>query len=71
MKANGLFFIKLLLCIPLAGIFTLILYPLWGWIEAATGIESFGHSGPATWCFVATYAIFCTALFILKKLESK
>lgn len=32
---------------------TFLLWPLWSWIEAFTGVESLGHSGPATWCFVA------------------
>jgi hypothetical protein len=33
---------------------TFFLLPLWSWIEAFTGFESIGHTGPATWCFVAT-----------------
>lgn len=42
---------------PIAAIATFLLVPLWRWIEAATGIESIGHSGPANWCFVAVYVV--------------
>jgi hypothetical protein len=37
---------------------TLMLLPLWRWLEAATGIESIGHSGPAAWCYAATALAF-------------
>jgi hypothetical protein len=47
----------LLLSIPLAGILTILLKPLWSWIEANYGIESIGHSGPADWCFEAVFAV--------------
>lgn len=43
---------------PLAVILTLMLFPLWNWFEGATGIEAMGHSGPATWCFIAVYGVF-------------
>lgn len=36
---------------------TFLLWPLWSWVEAFAGIESLGHSGPATWCFVVTTAL--------------
>jgi predicted PurR-regulated permease PerM len=57
-------FIWLLLEIPIAGVIAITLRPLWSWIEATTGIESIGHSGPATWCFLLTY-ITITLLAIL------
>ena len=41
---------------PIAFIVTLVLMPLWSWIESATGVESVGHSGPASWCFWVVYA---------------
>lgn len=47
----------LILSIPVAAILTILLAPLWSWIEATYGIESIGHSGPADWCFQAVYAI--------------
>ena len=36
---------------------TIVLAPLWTWIEATTGIESIGHSGPADWCFWLVHAL--------------
>ena len=38
-------------CLPLAIIFTIVLLPVWSWIEATYGIEAVGHSGPSDWCF--------------------
>jgi hypothetical protein len=43
--------------VPIAFIATFVLYPFWSWIEATTGIESVGHSGPADWCFIFMYAL--------------
>jgi hypothetical protein len=36
---------------------TILLVPLWRWIEADFGIEAIGHSGPAEWCFYLVFAI--------------
>lgn len=47
--------LALALALPGAAVLTLVFWPLWSWFEARTGIESLGHSGPAGWCFVATY----------------
>jgi len=44
----------LALCALLGLGLTFLLWPLWSWIEAVTGVESIGHSGPATWCYVVT-----------------
>ncbi|QKE62625.1 hypothetical protein HNE05_04370 [Aquipseudomonas campi] len=30
---------------------TLLLLPLWGWLDTRIGIEALGHSGPAPWCY--------------------
>jgi hypothetical protein len=58
--------IFLFLAVPVAFVVTLALYPLWSWIEATFGIESVGHSGPADWTFLATYALLAiTALSVL------
>ncbi|MGN6151846.1 MAG: hypothetical protein ACTHOH_07525 [Lysobacteraceae bacterium] len=40
---------------PFAFVVAAVLSPLWSWIEAATGLESMGHSGPAAWCYCATW----------------
>ena len=47
--------LALALALPGAAVLTLVSWPLWSRFEARTGIESLGHSGPAGWCFVATY----------------
>ena len=47
----------LAVCLPAAFIVTILLLPLWSWIEAAYGIESVGHSGPADWCFWTVYVL--------------
>lgn len=45
---------------------TILLVPLWRWIEADFGIEAIGHSGPAEWCFYVVLAILSVpALYIL------
>jgi hypothetical protein len=54
-----------LAAVPAASIVTLLLYPLWSWIEATYGIESVGHSGPADWCFMVVYGVFLAALLPL------
>ncbi|HVI25421.1 MAG TPA: hypothetical protein VM576_04420 [Xanthomonadaceae bacterium] len=48
-------------CVPLSALLTLAALPLWRWIEARTGIESIGHSGPAGWCWLVTLVL-CLAL---------
>jgi hypothetical protein len=40
----------LLVLLPVAFGVTILLYPIWSWIETSYGIESVGHSGPADWC---------------------
>jgi hypothetical protein len=42
----------LLVGIPLGLLVTIVLQPVWSWLEAAYGIESVGHSGPAEWCYL-------------------
>ncbi len=46
---------------PLALVGTFLLGSLWKWVETAHGIESWGHSGPALWCYGATY-VACVVL---------
>lgn len=50
--------------IPLALVVTVLLFPFWNWFETRTGIEAVGHSGPATWCFVAVYFTMLLACFL-------
>lgn len=51
----------LLLAVPVSVFVTLLLLPLWRWIEANVHVEAVGHSGPAGWCFIATYAVVTVA----------
>lgn len=56
----------LLLLIPISLVLTFVAFPVWSWIEKSFAIESVGHSGPAEWCFLATYAAcaFAVAIFL-------
>jgi hypothetical protein len=53
-----------MLSLFVGSLLTLLLLPLWRWVEATTGIESIGHSGPAGWCYLATSGVLlaCWAL---------
>jgi hypothetical protein len=42
---------------PIAFVGTILLSPLWSWIEKTYGIESMGHSGPSDWCFYVVYGV--------------
>jgi hypothetical protein len=44
------------LAIPIAFIITILVHPFWRWFEKVSGIESFGHSGPAEWCYWLGYS---------------
>lgn len=46
-----------LIAMPLSIVLTILLFPFWSWLEASTGIESVGHSGPAEWCYAAIFVI--------------
>ena len=43
--------------VPLSIAATLLLWPFWKWLESTSGIEAVGHSGPAEWCYLATFAL--------------
>ena len=53
-----------LLVAPPAFMATLLLHPLWSWVEAATGLESMGHHGPAGWCYLAVWALLALPLLL-------
>jgi len=46
-----------IVAVPAAVIVTMVLAPFWRWFESASTIESYGHSGPATWCYLASYIL--------------
>jgi hypothetical protein len=63
---TGLLFTALsLVCLPVSFVVTLVLLPMWSAIEARWQIESVGHSGPATWCFVSVYALLSLGSLII------
>ena len=49
------------IAIPLSTLTTILLFPLWSWLEASTGIESIGHSGPAEWCYATVFVVVAAA----------
>jgi hypothetical protein len=51
----------LLLAVPVSVFVTLFLLPLWRWMEARLEVEAVGHSGPAGWCFIVSYAAVAVA----------
>jgi len=54
-----------LLALPAAFLVTVLIFPFWRWFETATGIESFGHSGPAEWCFWFMYILLLSCATIV------
>ena len=52
-----------ILSFPVSVLLTLLLVPLWRWLEGSYGLESVGHSGPAEWCYVATFLV-CASILV-------
>ena len=64
MKRALLYVAAMIAAVPLAFVLTFLCSPFWNWFESATGIESYGHSGPSDWCFWLTYAVMLLCFFI-------
>ena len=62
-----------LIAVPLSIVTTILLFPLWAWLEASSGIESVGHSGPAEWCYAAVFLVLVTgaSLIVLIRYRAK
>ena len=58
------FIVVAVLTFPVAVLATFLTSAFWGWVEARTGIESLGHSGPADWCFFTVYGLMLTVEFV-------
>lgn len=56
-----LLFVWALLTLPFAFALTIATFPFWRWLDLNTSLESFGHSGPAEWCFWLVYGILLVA----------
>lgn len=52
---------------PLAVVGAFLLSPFWRWLEDTYGMEAYGHSGPAEWCYVASYlgCVVLVAIFVM------
>jgi hypothetical protein len=57
LRMIGFGLIAIVLSFVLGIVLTVTLFPFWGWLEATTGIESVGHSGPAAWCYVVSMGV--------------
>ncbi|HVX88659.1 MAG TPA: hypothetical protein VG940_07020 [Gemmatimonadales bacterium] len=51
------FLLYAVLAVPAAIFVAFLLTPFWRAVEAQYGVESLGHSGPATWCFALVYGV--------------
>ena len=56
--------ITILISSLLSVVVTIYLTPFWRWIEASTGIESIGHSGPAEWCYIFMFVLFISIFIV-------
>jgi len=63
------YLLSVVLALPLALIITFLLWPFWSWFEGVSGIESMGHSGPASWCFAAVYAVILSLLILARMIR--
>lgn len=67
-------FLFLAAMLPASWLITMTFTPFWLWFDESFGIESFGHTGPAAWCFLAIYGILAgtgTALYWHDKLSGR
>ena len=60
LRAIGAALAICLIAAPIAFAATIGLLPLWSWVESRFAIESIGHSGPAEWCYLASYIVILT-----------
>ena len=64
-KGVGIALALLIGCFPVAVVITLITSPVWSWYEAQFGIEAYGHSGPAEWCYLVSYGLLIAGCAII------
>ena len=61
-----------LLAAPIALLTTILLRPVWSWLEATYQVESIGHSGPAGWCYGVVYLLLvmlCGVIWAKRRLK--
>jgi hypothetical protein len=61
----------LLLLLPVALVVTLMLMPLWSWLEATLNLELVGHSGPASGCYLLTYVLLLALVWLSSGLRCR
>ncbi|CAB1075747.1 hypothetical protein D1AOALGA4SA_3559 [Olavius algarvensis Delta 1 endosymbiont] len=61
----GIAFVLCLISAPIAIAVTIALLPFWSWMESMSEIESVGHSGPAAWCYLMSYIIILSSIFLI------
>ena len=72
LRAVVLVVLVLLISAPISIVVALLLLPLWRWIEASSGFESIGHSGPAEWCYLAVFTLIVLgSLLVLWMLQGR
>ena len=59
-----------MLSAPLSVLATILLLPVWSWLESSAGIEAVGHSGPAAWCYFVTFAFSSARAFCFSAHEA-
>lgn len=57
LKRAGIALLIGAIALPAAFVTTMFTFRFWRWFETVTEIESFGHSGPAEWCYWLVYGI--------------
>lgn len=57
LKGAAIGLVVVIVCAPIAVVTTLLTMPFWTWVEGTFSIEAVGHSGPAEWCYLATYLV--------------
>lgn len=56
----------LIICLPLAMVMTLAIHPFWRWLDTTFPVESYGHSGPAEWCYWLMYLILVMIALVVR-----
>lgn len=65
LRGIGIAFAVCLISAPIAIAVTIALLPFLSWVESISEIESVGHSGPAEWCYLMSYIIILTCIFLI------
>jgi hypothetical protein len=71
MKRFAVIILMAVVAVPAAVIGTFLITPVWRWIERTWSLEAIGHSGPATWCFVTTYAAVLGGMLSIRRLARR